>query len=481
MSIRTKVIGIISVLLVIAFVSISLVTYFVSASRYEETIRNEVLPLLSGSALSAIQQDLLRRIEVAVVMARNALVRDWVLAGEQDLEPIVEYLREIKESFGFSTAFFISDRTGSYYNHDGLLKTLSQEDPHDVWYYAFKEKDVDLDLDLDTDEAASGTWTVFVNHRVLDTEGRFLGVTGGGATLENIVQMLAGFSAEVGRLVYVVDSNGVIQGHPDASLIGTASILEMEGVREVAADILGEEVPRDTLDFNRGSAHVLLMASPLGKTDWILIVEQEGGAFLGEIRSAMIVTLIIGLLVTGIVLAVVISVVNHFQGRLEAMARQDALTSVANRRYFMEILQAELRRSKRYERALSLLQIDADKFKAVNDTYGHDAGDLVLKALAASIQAALRAPDTLGRIGGEEFAVLLPETALDEAITVAERIRESVESRSVEVPDQQPLRVTVSIGAASKPPGCEDCDDLLKKADEAMYRAKESGRNRVCT
>ena len=480
MSIRTKVIVILSALLVVAFASISVVTYFVSANRYEETIRNEVLPMLSGSALTAIQQELMRRVEVAVVMARNAFVRDWAAAGEQDLEPIVKYLREIKESFGFSTAFFISDRTGKYYNHAGLLKTLSQEDPHDVWYYAFKEKDVDLDLDVDTDEAASGTWTVFVNHRVLDDEGGFLGVTGAGSTLADSVQLLVDFSSEPGRLVYVIDSNGTVQGHPVAGLIGT-TIHEMEGVRDVAADILAEGGVSDELEFHRGSTRVYLVAKPLGNTDWIVLAEQEVGPFLGQIRSTMIVTLVIGLLATGIVLAIVISVVNRFQGRLEAQARQDPLTGVANRRFFIELLQAEVRRSERYNRAMSLLQIDADEFKSVNDHFGHESGDLVLKALAASIQDALRASDTLGRLGGEEFAVLLPETGLEEAVAVAERIREFVESRPIEVPGQQVLHVTVSVGAASKPPGCEDCDSLLKQADEAMYRAKKTGRNRVCT
>ena len=479
MSIRIKVIGILSVLLIVAFVSISLITYFVSANRYEETIRNEILPLLSSSALTAIERELMKRVEVAAVMSRNTFVRDWAVAGEQDLQQIERCLREIKESFGLSTAFFISDRTGNYYNHDGLLKTLSQEDPHDVWYYAFKEKDVDVDLDVDTDEAASGTWTVFINHKVLDDEGRFLGVTGGGARLADAIQPLAEFSAEHGRMVYMIDSNGLVQGHPDTSLIGS-SLHEMEGVREVATDILAEEAP-NAYEFNRGDTHVYLVARPFGTSDWILIVEQEGGAFLGEMRSTMILTLIIGLLVTGIVLAIVISVVNRFQGRLEVQARQDPLTGIANRRYFMEILKGELRRSERYERTLSLLQIDADKFKSVNDTCGHDAGDLVLKALAGSIQDALRDPDTLGRLGGEEFAVILPETRLEEAIAVAERIREMVESCQIEVPANQPLRVTVSIGAASKPPECEDCDDLLKRSDEAMYRAKETGRNRVCT
>jgi diguanylate cyclase (GGDEF)-like protein/PAS domain S-box-containing protein len=164
---------------------------------------------------------------------------------------------------------------------------------------------------------------------------------------------------------------------------------------------------------------------------------------------------------------------------LERQAHTDFLTELANRRYFLEVAEGELARTLRYGKQFSLLMLDIDHFKVVNDERGHKAGDLVLKKLARVMQESLREVDIVGRMGGEEFAAILPETGIDEAWEAAERLRLAVAAAEIAVDDGEPLCVTVSIGIATFTDKSTDIDMLLRKADEALYMAKHDGRNRV--
>ncbi len=163
---------------------------------------------------------------------------------------------------------------------------------------------------------------------------------------------------------------------------------------------------------------------------------------------------------------------------LRRLATTDALTNVPNRRHFMEVAETESRRFHRYGHPLSLILFDIDHFKQVNDTHGHAAGDQVLSRLSDTCGTALRDQDVIGRLGGEEFAVLLPETASDAAAAVAERLREAVERVSPGWSGGE-LAVTISIGVAAWGPDDESVESVLHRADEALYEAKRQGRNRV--
>lgn len=165
---------------------------------------------------------------------------------------------------------------------------------------------------------------------------------------------------------------------------------------------------------------------------------------------------------------------------LEHEAWTDPLTSVASRSHFLEMAQLEFARCRRYGHALSLWMLDVDHFKRVNDTFGHAGGDIALQSLAQTSQQALRDWDILGRMGGEEFAVLLPETQSDQALIVAERLRQAVAATHVQLGDEKSVDLTVSIGIATARPDDADVDALIKRADEALFEAKRSGRDKVC-
>ena len=166
--------------------------------------------------------------------------------------------------------------------------------------------------------------------------------------------------------------------------------------------------------------------------------------------------------------------------RLEVLAHTDPLTQALNRRALTVRLVSEMDRARRYDAMLSLMMVDLDHFKTVNDTHGHLVGDDVLRAIAHLLQESVRSVDFVARYGGEEFVVVLPETALVGAVKFAERMRERIAGTSF-VREQGGVHITASIGVASYPTSeVHTVDDLFARADEALYRAKSDGRNRVC-
>lgn len=167
------------------------------------------------------------------------------------------------------------------------------------------------------------------------------------------------------------------------------------------------------------------------------------------------------------------------EAELRRMATTDPLTGLWNRRRFLELAEAELSRLRRYGRPVTMLMLDIDHFKSINDSFGHAAGDEALCRLVELCQEELRETDHLGRMGGEEFAIALPETGISEALEVAERLRGRVAGVDLRLSGDTPLYMTVSIGVAACLDSDMSVDRVLDRADRALYEAKEAGRNRV--
>ena len=188
---------------------------------------------------------------------------------------------------------------------------------------------------------------------------------------------------------------------------------------------------------------------------------------------------LVGRIAAGFALIVAIVVawnlrINKLYDELERRSRTDPLTGLANRTHLDAVLRQEADRAERYGRPFAVILFDVDHFKAVNDVHGHLAGDKVLRTMAAAAKATVRTSDMVGRWGGEEFLVLLPDTASDEAVALAEKLRNSVDE--YEFPDG--LHCTISIGVAQMLPG-DTPVSLVHRADTALYRAKKEGKNRV--
>ncbi|MTW20265.1 diguanylate cyclase [Allochromatium palmeri] len=249
--------------------------------------------------------------------------------------------------------------------------------------------------------------------------------------------------------------------------------------------------------YQHGDQQGYRYMAPLIAEKPCLKCHAEQGYELGDVRGGISITLPVlapipwrGLVIShglvGLAGAAVILVLGWMLARAyERLRRQavfDALTSIPNRRFFIEHLVHELRRGRREQVPLGLLICDIDNFKGYNDTFGHQAGDHCLCAVADLLRESLqRGSDFCARYGGEEFVVVLPNTTLDGALRVAERIREAVSGLGIWHPASSCGIVTISIGVAEEPGSTSDLDheSLIRRADEALYRAKELGRNRV--
>jgi diguanylate cyclase (GGDEF)-like protein len=211
--------------------------------------------------------------------------------------------------------------------------------------------------------------------------------------------------------------------------------------------------------------------------------EQENRALAREnaaaarIRRLQTIILILGGVIIVVLVALAFRLVRNGR-RMRTMAMTDELTRLPNRRHLLTVAHEELRRTRGSGDAFSLVALDLDHFKRINDTWGHHAGDVVLQRVAHACRTVLRPGDRIGRTGGEEFTVLLPSTSSRDALTVADRLRIAVEA--IDCTDIDPsLRVTISLGVAEWSDADGTLDRITARADEALYRAKERGRNRV--
>lgn len=277
------------------------------------------------------------------------------------------------------------------------------------------------------------------------------------------------------RNIFECSSEGIFQAAPDGRLVSAnPSMAKMLGL--TTGELLGSggmpllDPPRwqsllEALESGGGAAKAVFMIDVGGEGRWFEISTMaaagwaQGGAVIDGVMSD-------------------VTQRKELEEKLRHYATVDGLTGLANRRHFLEIFDAEIKRSVRHDTPLSLMLLDLDRFKSINDKYGHDTGDAVLKAFARTVRKTLRSEDVVARYGGEEFCVLMPSVGLDGAMSAAGHVRKAVEKTAVTLP-QGSLFFTVSIGVAERCGSSPGPESMLKAADEALYRAKHAGRNRV--
>ena len=237
---KRKLIATLAILLVTGFAATSLVNYFVSKSVIRESIVARELPLTADNLYSEIQKDLVRPVLIASMMASNTFLRDWVVNGEQDAAKITQYLREVKQQYGAFTTFFISERTRVYYQTEGILKKVSEDAPRDAWYFRVRNLDAPYEISFDPDFANKDVLTTFINFRVFDYAGNYLGVAGVGIAVDTIRGLLDKYQQRYRRNVYFFDQkDGALLFGTDAHVAGT-KISSIDGLGTLAERIRRE-------------------------------------------------------------------------------------------------------------------------------------------------------------------------------------------------------------------------------------------------
>ena len=472
---KRKLIATLAILLVTGFAATSLVNYFVSKSVIRESIVARELPLTADNLYSEIQKDLVRPVLIASMMASNTFLRDWVVNGEQDAAKITQYLREVKQQYGAFTTFFISERTRVYYQTEGILKKVSEDAPRDAWYFRVRNLDAPYEISFDPDFANKDVLTTFINFRVFDYAGNYLGVAGVGIAVDTIRGLLDKYQQRYRRNVYFFDQkDGALLFGTDAHVAGT-KISSIDGLGTLAERIRREGA--GDYEYEAGGRTHLLNVRLVPELKWYLLVERIEDEALTGIRNTLYLNLAICILISIIVLLAASVTINRYQGQLEEMATNDMLTGLANRRALDLLMPQAISEARRARTALLVMLIDIDHFKDINDRLGHLTGDGVIRQVAQLIKAALRHSDIVCRWGGEEFLVVIKGAAGTEALPLAEKIRSTVEAGAFRCRDTV-VPVTISLGIASYIDG-ETPDELIARADQALYAAKGEGRNLV--
>lgn len=462
-------------LLTLGFAITAWVNYQVSKSAIRNSIVANELPLTADNLYSEIQKDLIRPVVISSMMASDTFVRDWVLAGEQDTDRMIRYLREIKERYGAFTSFFVSERTRTYYQTEGVLKTIRENDPRDVWYFRVRGMSAPYEINVDPDLANKDAMTIFINYRVLDYNKRYIGVAGIGITMDAARTLINSYQQRFGRSIYFVDRTGKVALVGQDDQVRAAGIHEVNGLGAIADSILRKG--SGSYQYTNAGSERLLNVRLISELNWFLFVEGTADAAMVEIRRTLYINLAICLAITAIMLLATSFTINRYQSQLEEMATTDKLTGLANRQAFDVLMPQVISETRRHGNPLCAVLIDIDHFKDVNDKHGHLAGDKVLRTVAGVIKSRLRASDIISRWGGEEFLVVLKNINVEQATLLAEKIRSAIE-RSVTAQKDRTITVTASLGIAAFELG-DTPDRLLARADKALYKAKEQGRNRV--
>ena len=461
-----------SVLTVISFTAICANVMLDMRHGEEQLARQSLDNLASG-----IEADISRNIELYDLSLRE-------VASSMVLPEIKEVSKQIRQLILFDHAatakhfgaIQVFDPQGQL-AIDAATLDPKPEDRADEEYFSVHRDQADTGLFISRPMLHRGAYAIVLSRRITGADGSFLGVVAGSIRFSYFHDLFGGLSLGDGDTITVLrrDRTIIMRTPFDLDVIGknlaerrdwNPANLRDGGAYSGVGPV--DQTPR--LYVRRGGDKPLVVV--VGKTlDSIFSLWRMQANRIGAIMMALIAFV----LAATLMLAREIRRRGEAEHKLEEMATTDALTGLRNRRKFDAAIDAEWRRAQRHRTPLSLLMIDADHFKAYNDTFGHQAGDQVLIGIAICISDSIkRAADCAARYGGEEFAVLLPGMSSDEALTVAEAIRLKVQAWSDETTPS-----TVSVGIASTTPVAGlDWPQFVEAADKALYAAKASGRNR---
>jgi signal transduction histidine kinase len=318
---KRRLVVFISILLLSGFFLTSIIGYQVSKTTLKDIIFQSELPLTGDNIYSEIQRDLLPPISIASVMAQDTFLRDWVINGENDQTLVSKYLGEIKQKYEAHSAFFVSEQSRTYYLPDGKFKTLSPHEPEDEWYYRVREMIQDFEINVEPDVADKGVMTIFINHKVYDYDGRYIGATGIGLDVNTVQKLIDSYAQKYQRHIMLIDRNGDIVIAKDRGRGTSSNIADMPGLGAITKQIL--LTTSGSFEYDTNGETYLLAARYVPELKWILLVEQSESQAVKGLKKTLVINLMISLVVTIIVLAATFVAIDIYQKRLHKMADEE--------------------------------------------------------------------------------------------------------------------------------------------------------------
>jgi len=472
MQFNYRIVFIITALLFTLSVSLTGMNYYVSMNLTHSQLKNSSIPLTVDNIYTEIQKLIIEPNLIASMMAHDTFMKDWLANQESDNEQVVKYLDTIQNKYQMFATFLVSEKTQNYYSAAGLLEKMEGGNQNNDWYFAFKNNPEVHEINIDKNEHMGSLLVMFINHKIFDNDFHMIGATGVGIRTSYINDMLKQFRLKYNFRVYFINDEGeVIISELDTSLI--SNIDELPELSEIKSDLISKG--SQLFEYIRNDETVLLNRKYIPELDLYLLVEAKMNDFTNEVKETFYFNIVISLLLTVAITLIVLVYVRNIHIRLNQLADNDPLTGLPNRRFFNRSLEHALLLKKRNNTNLSVLFLDLDNFKKINDTKGHDVGDKVLKRIAKILTITIRATDFTSRWGGEEFIVLMLDSDIDGAISSAAKLCKAIEQDKslVGLVDH---KVTASLGV-TEVKNDDDIDAILKRVDSALYKAKDSGKN----
>jgi len=462
----------ISIFLMIIASAISLTNYYISLKNSKTQLKNISLPLSLDNIYTEIQKNIVQPYLVSSMMANDTFVQDWLKNSEENQEKITEYLSAIKNKYNMFSTFLVSNISDNYYTQDGFIEKVDPKNTHNQWYFKFIQDQNMHEINIDANENLSNTLMMFINYKILDKQYKLIGATGVALKTKYINDMLRSFRQRYGFKVTFFNKNGDVvlseKNYNDYKSIQSSPILQ-----SFKEEIITKE--SNTIEIEKDQENFIIHTKYIEELHLYLTVEAKVSDYATNLKKVLYFNLFASLAIVLFIVIVIYRLIHRHSIKLEEMAFLDPLTNIYNRRIFLKKLQQSITTTNKQN--FCVVFIDIDDFKNINDTKGHHIGDEVLKLISKEIKDSLREMDIIARWGGEEFVLLLPDIDIKNGEKLAQRIRLGME-HNIKIQDILSDNITVSIGI-TKFQEEDTVDTIVKRADDAMYTSKRTGKNKV--
>jgi hypothetical protein len=311
------------VLLVAGFLVTNLLGFAISISFLRNQISSSSLPLTSDNIYSEIQRDIIKPVYISSVMAHNSYIRDWVLDGEADVDRISRYLQEIKRTYDTLTAFFVSEKTRNYYYPDGVLKQVSENKERDIWYFRVREMQDDYELNIDPDMANEDAMTIFINHRVYDYDGNYIGTTGVGLAIHSVSSVVSRYRERFDSNIYFLSQDGRILLRSNDGKDASGYIADEPGFSDIADKILANH--EYSSSYTVGGRRIFVNSRFIPELNWYLLVAQHESGTVAHTYKTLFINLAVCAMIVLIVVGLSTLVLNAYQRIMQQ--QQDELVA----------------------------------------------------------------------------------------------------------------------------------------------------------
>ncbi|WP_304509291.1 sensor domain-containing diguanylate cyclase [Anaerotignum sp.] len=445
-------------------------------SLTEKYLEN-IVSLADTDISKHIENSMTKPVMVSKTMANDEFLKKWFLKEKENqnnelyMQQLYSYLNAYKEKYGYTTVFCVSNQTGNYYYQDGLNKTISINNEHDVWYYYFIESGHEYELQIDTNEVSNNIITAFINVRMESDDGELLGVIGVGLEVSDIESIIRSYEDNYDLSAYIINVGGSQNSFSDGTdvFIKKEELSKRTGVEEKI--IMDYSCEPKMQWFTSNNARKCIITKYDDTLGWYLILEKDMNSISSSFQAGIMDNVIFMLISLMICIIVTTAVFFNFNRRIIEVENIDELTGLPNRKLFSKMYNSFLK--KHQEKKKSFFMFDIDHFKEINDNHGHLFGNAILAMVGESLQSAMNGRGIAARWGGDEFVGVLEGTP-EEVESILKEFMDTLRNEGKE----SCYRVTVSAGIAEINKILSP-EQIILKVDEAVYFSKQNGRNQV--